>query len=163
LPPLSWLLERALGDSAPGVVRTANGAAFRTAIVPAGNVVTTAEELSRFYMCLASGGELDGVRVFEPKTIRRATSEQSYYEIDLTLGAPSRWGLGIMLGGPLSLFGLATPQAFGHLGFTNMLGWADPERRLGVAILNSGKPVVSLGFIPLMNLVMQVSRTFSRK
>jgi CubicO group peptidase (beta-lactamase class C family) len=162
LPPLSWLLERALGDSAPGVVRTANGAAFRTAVVPAGNVVTTAEELSRFYMCLASGGELDEARVFESKTIRRATSEQSYYEIDLTLGAPSRWGLGVMLGGPLSLFGLATPGAFGHLGFTNILGWADPERRLGVAILNSGKPVVSLGFIPLMNLVMQVSRTFRR-
>jgi CubicO group peptidase (beta-lactamase class C family) len=163
LPPLSWLLERALGDSAPGVVDTANGAAFRTAIVPAGNVVTTARELSRFYMCLANGGELDGVRVFEEKTIRRATSEQSYYEIDLTLGAPARWGLGIMLGGPLSLFGLATPQAFGHLGFTNILGWADPERRIGVAILNSGKPVVSLGFIPLTNLVMQVSRTFPRR
>jgi CubicO group peptidase (beta-lactamase class C family) len=163
LPPLSWLLERALGDSAPGVVRTANGAAFRTAIVPAGNVVTTAEELARFYMCLASGGELDATRVFESKTIRRATSEQSYYEIDLTLGAPSRWGLGIMLGGPRSLFGLATPEAFGHLGFTNILGWADPERRLGVAIVNSGKPVVSLGFIPLMNLVMLVSRTFRRR
>jgi CubicO group peptidase (beta-lactamase class C family) len=163
LPPLSWLLERALGDSAPGVVDTANGAAFRTAVVPAGNVVTTARELSHLYMCLANGGELDGVRVFEEKTIRRATSEQSYYEIDLTLGAPARWGLGIMLGGPLSLFGLATPQAFGHLGFTNILGWADPERRIGVAILNSGKPVVSLGFIPLTNLVMQVSRTFRRR
>jgi hypothetical protein len=31
-----------------------------------------------------------------------------------------------------------------------------------VAILNSGKPVVSLGFIPLMNLVMQASRTFRK-
>jgi CubicO group peptidase (beta-lactamase class C family) len=163
LPPLSWLLERALGDSAPGVVRTANGTAFRTAMVPAGNVVTTARELSRLYMCLANGGALDGAHVFEQKTIRRATSEQSYYEIDLTLGAPARWGLGIMLGGPLSLFGFATPQAFGHLGFTNILGWADPERRIGVAILNSGKPVVSLGFIPLTNLIMQLSRTFRRR
>ncbi|MET0153282.1 MAG: serine hydrolase domain-containing protein [Candidatus Binatia bacterium] len=163
MPPLSWLLERALGDSAPGVVRTANGTAFRTAMVPAGNVVTTARELSRLYMCLANGGALDGAHVFEQKTIRRATSEQSYYEIDLTLGAPARWGLGIMLGGPLSLFGFATPQAFGHLGFTNILGWADPERRIGVAILNSGKPVVSLGFIPLTNLIMQLSRTFRRR
>jgi CubicO group peptidase (beta-lactamase class C family) len=163
LPPLSWLLERALGDSAPGVVRTANGTAFRTAVVPAGNVVTTARELSRLYMCLANGGALDGAHVFEQKTIRRATSEQSYYEIDLTLGAPARWGLGLMLGGPLSLFGFATPQAFGHLGFTNILGWADPERRIGVAILNSGKPVVSLGFIPLTNLIMQLSRTFRRR
>jgi CubicO group peptidase (beta-lactamase class C family) len=162
LPPLSWLVERALGDSAEGVVRTANGRAFRTAIVPAGNVTTTADELSRFYMCLASDGVIDGARYFDRRTIRRATSEQSYYEIDLTLGAPLRWGLGIMLGGPISLFGLGATHAFGHLGFTNILGWADPERRIGVAILNSGKPMISLGALPLANLVMQVSRTFPK-
>ena len=33
----------------------------------------------------ANGGALDGTRVFDPRTIRRATSEQSYYEIDFTL------------------------------------------------------------------------------
>ena len=62
-------------------------------------------------------------------------------------------------------YSLKNPHAYidsNLIGFTNILGWADPERRLGVAILNSGKPVVSLGFIPLMNLVMQVSRTFRK-
>ncbi len=162
LPPVSWLVERALGDSADGVVRTANGRAFRTAIVPAGNVVTTADELSRLYMCLANDGTLDGSRFFDRKTIRRATSEQSYYEIDFTLGAPARWGLGIMLGGPVSLFGLGTHHAFGHLGFTNILGWGDPERRIGVAILNSGKPMLSLGALPLANLILQISQTFRK-
>ena len=28
----------------------------------------------------------------------------------------------------LSLYGRDTEHAFGHLGFTNILGWADPER-----------------------------------
>jgi CubicO group peptidase (beta-lactamase class C family) len=162
LPPFSWLVERALGDSAAGVVRSANGRAFRTAIVPAGNAVTTADELSKLYMCLADGGALNGTPVFDRKTVRRATSEQSFYEVDFTLGAPIRWGLGVMLGGPVSLFGLATDQAFGHLGFTNILGWADPERRIGVAILNSGKPMMSLGALPLASLIFQVSRTFPK-
>jgi CubicO group peptidase (beta-lactamase class C family) len=162
LPPVSWLVERALGDSADGVVRTANGRAFRTAIVPSGNVVTTAEELSQLYMCLANDGMLDGMRHFDRRTIRRATSEQSYYEIDFTLGAPLRWGLGVMLGGPVSLFGLGAHHAFGHLGFTNILGWGDPERRIGVAILNSGKPMLSLGALPLANLILQISRTFPK-
>jgi CubicO group peptidase (beta-lactamase class C family) len=162
LPPFSWLVDRALGDSAAGVVRTANERPFRTAIVPAGNVVTTADELSRFYMTLANGGALDGTSVFDPRTIRRATSEQSYYEIDFTLGAPLRWGLGVMLGGPVSLFGVGTQHAFGHLGFTNILGWGDPDRRIGVALLNSGKPMLSLGALPLAKLVFQISRAFPK-
>lgn len=53
--------------------------------------------------------------------------------LERALGAPLRWGLGVMLGGPVSLFGLDTDEAFGQLGFTNILGWADPERRPGVA------------------------------
>jgi CubicO group peptidase (beta-lactamase class C family) len=162
VPPLSWFITRALGDSAAGVVRTANESAFRAAIVPAGNVVTTADELSKFYMCLADGGRFEGRAVFAPKTIRRATSEQSYYEMDLTLGAPLRWGLGVMLGGPVSLFGASTAQAFGHLGFTNILGWGDPERRIGVAVLNSGKPMLSLGALPFANLVFRISRAFPK-
>ena len=35
-----------------------------------------------------------------------------------------------------------TQHAFGHLGFTNMLAWADPERALSCAVMTSGKPVV---------------------
>ena len=45
----------------------------------------------------------------------------------------------------LSLYGLDTQHAFGHLGFTNMLAWADPERGTSVAILNSGKPILYPG------------------
>ena len=61
--------------------------------------------------------------------MRHATSEQSYLEVDLTLGLPLRYGMGLMLGGRrVGLFGLRTPRAFGHVGFTNIFGWADPDR-----------------------------------
>ncbi|MCO5325778.1 MAG: beta-lactamase family protein, partial [Solirubrobacterales bacterium] len=50
---------------------------------------------------------------------------------------------GLMLGARLiSLYGRDTQHAFGHLGFTNMLAWADPERAISVAVLNNGKPVI---------------------
>ena len=68
-----------------------------------------------------------------------------------------------MLGGPVSLFGLDASKAFGHLGFSNILGWADPERRIGVAILTSGKPFVSLGTLPLAGLVVQIGRVFAKR
>jgi CubicO group peptidase (beta-lactamase class C family) len=92
---------------------------------------------------LLQGGELNGHRVFEPRTVWRATSEQSYGELDFTLGVPLRYGMGFMLGGEwLSLYGFDSQHAFGHLGLTNIVGWADPQRHLSVGIMTSGKPVV---------------------
>ena len=74
------------------------------------------------------GGELDGVRVIETDTIRKALEEQSHLEIDFSLGFPTRFSYGLMLGAQiLSLYGRDTQHAFGHLGFTNILGWADPR------------------------------------
>lgn len=162
-PPASTLLRRALGVDAERAVEISNDPRFRTAIVPAGNVIATAEEASAFYECLRNEGELGGVRVFSPRTVRRATSEQSYWELDLTLGIPLRYGLGFMLGGDLiSLFGPDTPHAFGHLGFTNIFTWADPARALSVALLTSGKPVLSPEMARLVQLVLRVNRAFPK-
>jgi CubicO group peptidase (beta-lactamase class C family) len=143
LPPLSTILRRALGIDFRRATAMANDPRFLTGIVPSANVVTTANELSRFYQLLLNGGALDGVRVFDPRTIRRAISEQSYLEFDFTLGLPFRYGMGFMLGGQwLSPYGPDTQYAFGHIGFTNIVAWADPERQVAAAILTSGKPLV---------------------
>lgn len=143
LPPVTMLIERVLGVPLGEAIEMANDPRFLTGIVPSGNVVTTANELSRFFELLRAGGELDGVRVFEPRTIRRAITEQSYRELDTTLGVPLRYGLGFMLGARrVSLYGPDTELAFGHLGFTNVVGWADPERALSGALITSGKPLL---------------------
>jgi CubicO group peptidase (beta-lactamase class C family) len=143
LPPFSTMLTRALGLPLDRLVEATNDSRFLTGIVPAANVVTTANELSRFYEVMRRGGEYDGVRVLEPATIRHALTEQSHLEIDFSLGFPTRFGYGLMLGARvLSLFGRDTQHAFGHLGFTNILAWADPERALACALITNGKPIV---------------------
>ena len=143
LPPLSTVLERALGLPPDEVTVRSNDPRFLTGIVPSGNVVTTANELSRFFDLLLAGGELDGVRILQPRTIRRAISERAFREIDFSLVAPLRHASGFMLGArAFSLFGPDTEEAFGHLGFTNVLGWADPERALSVGLMTSGKPML---------------------
>jgi CubicO group peptidase (beta-lactamase class C family) len=143
LPPVSTLLERALGKPPDAVVQASNDPRFLRGIIPAGNVVASANELSRYFELLRAGGTLDGVELFEPRTILRARSEQSYREIDFTLGFPTRYGLGFMLGAELlSLFGPKTEEAFGHLGYTNTIGWADPARGTAAALVTSGKPVL---------------------
>jgi CubicO group peptidase (beta-lactamase class C family) len=143
LPPLSNLVSRVLGNPIDAVVELSNDPRFLTAVVPAANIVTNANELSRFFEIFRCGGALDGVRVMEPETIARALTEQSRLEIDLSLGFPTRFSLGLMLGAKvLSLFGRDTDKAFGHLGLINIMGWADPERGLSAAMITSGKPML---------------------
>jgi CubicO group peptidase (beta-lactamase class C family) len=157
LPPVSTLLERALGKHPDEITRISNDDRFLTGVVPAANVVTSADELSKFFEMLRCGGELDGVRVMDSRTIRRAIVERAYREFDLTLGAPMRHSAGFMLGADaLSLFGPDTDKAFGHLGFTNVLGWADPERGLSVGLITSGKPILHPGLPQLWALTRRI-------
>ncbi len=143
LPPLSNLLTRALGHPLDQLVDLTNDPRFLAGIVPAANTVTNANELSRFFEVMRRGGELDGIRVIETDTVREALVERSHLELDFSLAFPTRFSQGMMLGSQyISLYGRDTQHAFGHLGFTNMLAWADPERAISVAVLNNGKPVL---------------------
>jgi CubicO group peptidase (beta-lactamase class C family) len=140
-PPLSTFLTRALGGIHPDdATRMSNDPRFLTSVLPAASGIATANELGRFYEMLLRGGELDGVRVMEARTIRRARLERSHLEFDQSLGLPMSFSRGYMLGDRLiSLFGRDTEQAFGHLGWINILGWADPARDISVGLITTGK------------------------
>jgi CubicO group peptidase (beta-lactamase class C family) len=143
LPPVSTIVTRALAQPIDKVVELSNDPRFITSMIPSASVITTADELSRFFEIFRAGGELDGVRIVSPATIRRALREQSHLEIDLTLGFPTRFSYGLMLGAKLiSLYGRDTDLAFGHLGLINIVGWADPERGISCGLITSGKPIV---------------------
>jgi CubicO group peptidase (beta-lactamase class C family) len=164
LPPLSTILHRALGVEFHQAIERSNDARFLTGIVPSANIIATADELSRFYQLLLDGGEADGVRIFDRRTIRRATSEQSYLEFDFTLGLPFRYGMGFMLGSPwFSLYGPDTRYAFGHIGFTNIIGWADPERQVAAALMTSGKPLVYPELYYLYDVLRQIGRACGKE
>lgn len=140
--PIAAAMKTALGGSMEQVVRFTNSERFLTSVVPSSSTVSTAEELSRFAEILCRGGELDGVRVMRPETLRAAVQECRRLRPDLATGLmPIRWGTGYMLGskrfGP---FGKDAPDAFGHTGLTNIAIWADPARRLSVGLVSSGKP-----------------------
>ncbi len=163
LPPLSTLFNRAFGMGIPEVTEILDDDRFLDAIVPAANVVSTADEFGRFFELLRLGGTMDGVEIFEPRTIRRAISEQSYMEIDFTLAIPTRYGMGFMLGAKaLSLYGPNTHHAFGHLGFTNIIGFADPERRTSGALLTSGKPIVGPHLYDLWEVMRRITKAAPR-
>jgi len=157
VPPISTFIKRALSVGFIEAVRISNDPRFLTSVVPAGNVIATANEACRFMQLLVAGGELDGVRVFEQRTIRRAVAEQTYLELDLTLGAPIRYSMGFMLGSRVSVYGLHTEDVFGHLGFTNVFVYADPSRDLAVALMTTGKPTLSPGLVRTAQLVQAIA------
>jgi CubicO group peptidase (beta-lactamase class C family) len=143
LPPMSTLSKRVLGMPLQDVVDVSNEPRFLTSIIPSANIVTNANELSRFFEIFRQGGELDGHRVMERRTIRRALTEQSHLEIDFSLLFPTRFSYGLMLGARyVSLYGRDTDLAFGHLGLINIMGYADPERAISVGLITTGKAIV---------------------
>ena len=166
-PPVPWpisvILRNALGAEVEHVIELANDPRYLTGIVPSANIVTTASELCAFYQCLLDGGEQNGVRVLEPSTIRHATGESAWWEVDFTLGLPIRYGLGFMLGNRrVGLLGVDNELAYGHVGFSNIFSWADPERALSVALCTSGKPVLSLHAVRLVQWLLAIGQAFPK-
>ena len=104
--------------------------------IPAANGLFTARSLARMYATLAAGGELDGVRLISRETLARATRVQRPAPRRAVMPFDMRWRLGY--------HGVATTRgvprrAFGHFGFGGSGAWADPTRKLAVAlIVNSG-------------------------
>ena len=157
------IAERVLGVKYRDAIELSNDPRFLTAIVPAANTIGTAEETSRFYEMLLREGELNGIRVLKPGTVRRAVAEQTHGGLDRMLGLPMRYSLGFMLGrSKMSLYGSGTPRAFGHLGMINVSGYADPQRDISVGILNNGKPGITIGMVKFYNIMQTIANTIPK-
>ena len=163
LPPVSLLVRRALSSDLPPLVESSNDPRFLTGIVPAANVVSTAHEVATFYQCLLDRGLYESRQIFEERTIRQATDPQTGWELDYTLMIPIPYGLGFMLGSrSVGVFGFDNPQAFGHVGLSNVFTYADPERQLSVALLTTGKPILGFHIPALLNFFYGVARVFPK-
>lgn len=155
--PLDRYIKHVLGGDFETAIEVSNDPRWLTAVIPAGNIYATAEEACRFFELMRQGGTLDGVRVFDPLTVRRAVLEAGAVEFDRTLMMPMRYSMGMMLGAkPFGLMGPSTEQAYGHLGFVNVIAWADPERELSAALLTTGKSLVGPGFVPWYQVLREI-------
>ncbi len=152
-------LRNIIGGSMEDAEHYTNDPKFMDTICPAGNIFATAEESSRFFQMLLDGGRYKDTQIFDSKTIRRATIEVSRPEMDAKLILPMRYAMGPMLGAkPVGLYGFNTPNAFGHLGYTSIFCWADPDRDIAVSLLTSGKFLVGAGLPAVMNLIATISK-----
>lgn len=163
LVPGKWVgntLKNALGMDYLAVIDLINENEFRQTVLPAGNIYATAEEASRFFQMLLDYGRYGDTRIMQPLTVHRATQEAGKASLDASLKLPMRYSPGFMLGGsPAGIYGRDSHYAYGHLGLSNVFVWADPQRDISVAILNSGKPVLGSHLAALPRLLFTIPRS----
>lgn len=109
-----------------GLFGSINERAAWAAQLPAANGMATAHSLARMYA--ACFGEVDGIRLLAPETLRAATTTHAG-GLDSVLRFESRFGLGFQLSYPLRP--MAGDGSFGHYGLGGSVGFGHPER--GVA------------------------------
>ncbi len=157
--PLATYVKNIVGVDFGAAVAASNTDAFLSSVVPAGNIYASADDASRVFQMLLNGGELDGVRVLRRETVEEAVHPVGRIQWDATLRMPMRFSAGFMLGEePFGLFGRHCGQAFGHLGFVSVLCWADPQRDLSVALLNTGKSIAPSGLLRLIGVLNAIDR-----
>lgn len=164
-PFMARIFTRTIGLPLDRAVKLTNTPEFLTATLPSANGIGTGRAVSAFMQLLLDRGRTpDGTALLKPETVDRMVGDTTPLRVDGTFGLPMRYGLGVMRGGTaFSLFGLNTPGAFGHLGFTNVVVWADPDRDLAVSFLNTGKPMLAPGMVQWYRVLQRLSAEVPRK
>ncbi|WP_043769462.1 serine hydrolase domain-containing protein [Algiphilus aromaticivorans] len=161
--PLRMIARRVLGADFERVPGISNCPEFLSAVIPAGNLYATAEEATSFFEMLRVGGRYQGRQLLAPETVARAVEPASRIRIDRSLMLPVRFSMGMVLGeNPFGLYGPNCRGAFGHLGFMNIICWADPSREISVAILNTGKTVAPSALYRLGQLLRTIGTQIPR-
>lgn len=156
--PLNLVAKRALGMPFEEVAPLSDEEVFLSSVIPAANIHSTAEESSRFYQMLLDGGRWNGTQVLQPQTVAEAVKPAGKIQIDRTLLVPVRFSAGFVLGeSPFGLYGTRCARAYGHLGFINIVCWADPDRDISVALLNTGKSMAAESLPHLGRVLWSIS------
>jgi CubicO group peptidase (beta-lactamase class C family) len=94
---------------------------------------TTAPDLARYARMLVNLGELDGVQIFQPETVRLMTSVQTPPGISTRRGLG--WDIDSSFSGPRGdIFPIGS---FGHTGWTGGSLWIDPFSKTFVIFLSN--------------------------
>lgn len=156
--PISQFMHEALGVPFEDVVEISNLGRFMDAIVPAANIYSNAEELSCFYEMMLNNGQYNGQQIMAPETVARAIKPVSGIQFDQNLKIPMKYSEGFMVGAnPAGVYGPMTADAWGHIGFMHIFGWASPRHELSASLFTTGKSVVGPHVVPIGTLLSSIA------
>jgi len=136
----------------PSLIEAMNILANEEMELPSGGGVSTAMDVFIFSEMLRKGGELNGVRLLSPETIKLAVKNHTGDMVNHLLDYmremygwplfPANIGLSFFLRGEGHYphpFGVGTsPKTYGGLGAGSTMFWIDPERDLTFVFLSAG-------------------------
>jgi CubicO group peptidase (beta-lactamase class C family) len=108
-----------------------NSKYWRELGAPWGAMFSTPEDFAVICQMVLNGGEINGVRLLSPNTVKLMTTNRldDFPELPEPVRRTAPWGLGWKLNAPgtdSALCDLLGRQAFGHTGSTGNLLWMDP-------------------------------------
>jgi uncharacterized protein YbbC (DUF1343 family)/CubicO group peptidase (beta-lactamase class C family) len=154
LPPQSKLPRIAPTEMTDGVMLRGTvhdpTARFMGGVAGHAGLFTTAPDMARFARMMLNLGELDGVRIFQPETVKMMTSVQT------PPGMEDRRGLGWDIDS-----GFSSPRgrhfplgSYGHTGFTGTAFWIDPfSKTFFIFLSNRVHPDGKGSVVPLYRAV----------
>jgi CubicO group peptidase (beta-lactamase class C family) len=144
--------DSSFGNMSAKAVEEHNQFITEDAEIPWMGCVSTVYDLFRFAEMLRRGGELDGVRILSPVSVKQATTIQTgmlandYYASSMEERGikppPANIGLDFQIRGegvgPNSMGNLTSPSTYGKFGLGGTGFWVDPERDVTFVFLRSG-------------------------
>ena len=110
----------------------------RTSFSGGAGLLSTASDYARFLQMLLNGGQLDGVRILSPTTVRLMTEDHLG---DISFRPGEGFGLGFSVVTDLGARGTSGSRGeFGWGGAYHSTYWADPQERLAVVYLTQLRP-----------------------
>ena len=106
----------------------ADTSGWQDAEIGAGNGHGNARSVTRILSAISLGGTVDGVRLLSEQTAQRVLEEQSH-GVDLVLGVPLRFGLGVGLSEPLTVPDLPAGRTCFWCGWGGSMVVMDLDRR----------------------------------
>lgn len=94
---------------------------------------STASDLARYARMMLNLGELDGVRILKPETVKQMTSVQTPADVAAKRGLG--WDIDSAYSGPRG--NLFPPGSYGHTGWTGGSLWIDPFSKTFVIFLSN--------------------------
>jgi CubicO group peptidase (beta-lactamase class C family) len=101
--------------------------------MPSVNGVLSAHGLAKLYAMIANDGEVEGVRLLSPNTVRALSQVQTRAH-DAVVGVRMNWRMGYHR---TMAQGYKGDSAFGHYGFGGSGGWADPATGLSFGFVTN--------------------------
>jgi CubicO group peptidase (beta-lactamase class C family) len=144
--------DQSFGNMSSKQVEEHNEFITENAEIPWMGCVSTVYDLFCFAEMLRRGGELDGVRILSPASVKQATTIQTgtlandyYLQVMEEQGIkppPANMGLDFQIRGdgvgPNSMGNLTSPGTYGKFGLGGTGFWVDPERDVAFVFLRSG-------------------------